>query len=50
MSMTPRVKALKCLLIAKWRCLTRYDLKGELQMAWRSAWQDFKEAWKDSGR
>jgi len=44
--MSELAKALKYFLIAKWRELTHYDLKGDLQMDSRAARQDLQEAWQ----
>ena len=32
-------------LLTKWAQWTRYDLKGDLQMQERAAWQDLVDAW-----
>lgn len=37
-------KALWYWLLAKWAQWTRHDLKGDLQMSERAAWQDLKDA------
>jgi hypothetical protein len=37
---------LKYWLIAKWRQWTHHDLKGDLQMDERAAWQDVLDEWR----
>ena len=40
-------QALKYWLKAKWSQWTRYDLKGDLQMNERAAWNDLVDAWRE---
>lgn len=37
-------RAIVRLMRAKWAQFTRYDLKGDLQVETRAAWQDIRDA------